>query len=94
MPPKKKLKPEKNQCTLGISGSKFEIHQAATPSAQSTTSSDNVVANPRTYCAKWEKDYPWLFCDDDGMKCQICVRNGRKNAFVSGTTNLKKKQVK
>ena len=33
MPPKKKLKPEKNQCTLGISHAKFELHHAAAPSA-------------------------------------------------------------
>ena len=87
---KKKLKPEKNQCTLGISDSKFELH-AAPSSAHSTT--DDKTAKPRTYCTKWEHEYPWLYRDEDGMKCQICTRNGRKNAFVSRTTNFKKSRI-
>ena len=43
---------------------------------------------PRKFLEDWLTEFKWLVNDpNDGMKCSLCLKHGRKNVFTSGCTD-------
>ena len=43
----------------------------------------------RRFVPGWKKDYPWVFCKEGRMFCQLCIDAKKRNAFATGSDKFK-----
>ena len=54
-----------------------------------TKKSKLATSERRRFVPGWKNDYPWVFCKEGRMFCQLCI-DAKNNAFATGSDKFKK----